>query len=194
MKCFEIDYCFFNKSVSYNNNYFVMLGPERYWCYQKLDNYWGAVFCWKICIVRRQTNIHCLPNEKRCRMIIVRLCTLYSAGKGILTERGRLSKVDKSSLVGKVRGNHPKDPGLASQLRQTFKKFQSKVESLWLRGKGRENKWKRSRVCSSTWANFKNVWYFNAIGFFFRRSNNSQKVQFNTDLLKQRHRYLYRKL
>jgi hypothetical protein len=34
---------------------------------------------------------------------------------------------------------------------------------------------------------------FSAIGFFFGQSNNCQKVQFNSDLLKQRHRYLYRK-
>jgi hypothetical protein len=69
--------------------------------------------------------IHCLPNEKRCRLIIDRLCTLHSAVQGILTERGRLSKVDELSLVGKVRGNHPKDPELASQLHQSLKKCYS---------------------------------------------------------------------
>ncbi len=35
--------------------------------------------------------------------------------------------------------------------------------------------------------------YFCAIGFFFWRSNDWQKVQFNTHLLKLRHRYLYRR-
>ncbi len=35
--------------------------------------------------------------------------------------------------------------------------------------------------------------YFCEIGFFFWRSNDWQKVQFNTHLLKQRHRYLYRR-
>ncbi len=33
---------------------------------------------------------------------------------------------------------------------------------------------------------------FHAIGFFFGRSNDWQKVQFTTALLKQRHGYLYR--
>jgi hypothetical protein len=43
------------------------------------------------------------------------------------------------------------------------------------------------RICKKT---FK---YLCATGFFFGWSNNWQKVQFNTDLLKQRLRYLYRK-
>jgi hypothetical protein len=34
---------------------------------------------------------------------------------------------------------------------------------------------------------------FCAILFFFRQSNDSQKAQYNTDLLEQRHGYLYRK-
>jgi hypothetical protein len=55
-------------------------------------------------------------------LIIDRLCTLHSAGQGILTERGRLSTVDKLSLVSAVRENHPTDPGLASQLHQNLKK------------------------------------------------------------------------